>query len=147
MKVYLGSPFFNEDQLKTVKSIEKALDDANISYFSPRSEGVLIDMTPEEREDKFKKIFHSNIYNMNDCNIMIANIDDRDIGTAVEISYMYSSNKPVFSFSGNNYIINIMMRQMIKSHNVNIDNLMTNINQYMNNKPLTIFDELTKNVT
>ena len=145
--VYIGSPFFSESQLNTVKSIENALDKANINYFSPRSEGILIEMNDIEREQKFKEIYESNIEHMNGASYMIANIDDRDIGTSFEIGFMHASKKPIFSFSGNNHQINIMLRQSVKTHNTNTDNLMRNIQQEINNESLTIFDELTKNVT
>ena len=55
-KCYIASPFFTKSQLDTVKLIEKSLDNAGIKYFSPRSEGVLIEMTEEERKNKMKGI-------------------------------------------------------------------------------------------
>ena len=156
-KVYIASPFFNKSQLNTVKEIEKALDFAGIDYFSPRSEGILLDMTDEEREKAFKGIYNSNVKNMNECNIMVANIDDRDLGTAYEIGWFSSSDffsnyvdgkeKPIFSYSGNDYQINVMLKCSVLSHNTKIENLITNILEYKENKSITIFDELTKNVT
>ena len=145
--VYLASPFFSESQLNTVKLIENSLDQAGINYFSPRSEGILIDMEPKAREKAFTKIYESNIDHMNQASILIANIDDRDLGTTFELGYMYGLGKPIFSFSNNDYQINIMLRNSVLCHNTNIDNLITNVNQYMNKEKLTIFDELTKDVT
>jgi len=146
-KCYIASPFFNESQLNTVKLIEKSLDNAGIKYFSPRSKGILIEMTEEERKNKFKQIYQSNIKQMDKSFIMIANIDDRDLGTATEIGWFGKSSKPIFSYSGNDYQINIMMREMVLCHNTNINNLITNIQEFQNNEELTIFDELTKDVT
>ncbi len=144
---YIASPFFNKEQLNTVKSIEKALDLARINYFSPRSEGVLIDMSDKERKKKFNDIYESNIEHMKGASFMIANIDDRDIGTAFEIGFMCSLRKPIFSYSGNDYQINIMLRQSVVAHNTNIDNLIVNLMEQIDDEPITIFDELTKDVT
>lgn len=154
MKIYIGSPFFTEEQLNTVKLIELALEESNIDYFSPRSEGILINMTPEEREKAFKDIYNSNIEHMNECNAMIANIDDRDLGTTFEIGWFSCSDflkkdqdRPIFSYSNHDYQINVMLRQSVLVHNTKIENLITNIKQYQNGEQLTIFDELTNNVT
>jgi len=146
-KCYIASPFFNKEQLDTVTEIEKALDNSGINYFSPRSEGVLIEMTDEERENKFKNIYNSNILHMEECNTMIAVIDDWDTGVCVEIGYYIKSAKAIFTYSANNYGLNVMVRQGVTSHNTKINNIITNIKQYIDCKSITIFDELTKKVT
>jgi len=145
--IYLASPFFNEEQLNTVMLIELALEEAGIPYFSPRSEGVLIDMTPEEREKAFEGIYLSNIQNMNDCDVMVANIDDRDTGTTFEIGYMTGRNKPVLSYSGHDYQINVMLRQSVLTHNTNINNLVTNLKEIDMELDVTQFSTLTKDIT
>ena len=144
-KVYIASPFFTEEQIKTVEKIEIALEESGIDYFSPRSEGTLIDMSEEEREVAFGWIYKSNIVNMDQCNVMIANIDDRDLGVAYEIGWF--KFKPIFSFSNQNYQINVMLRQAVLTHNTDISNLVFNIKEYYEGKRVTRFDELTKDVT
>ena len=147
LKCYLASPFFCEEELNNVKKIEKALGNAGINYFSPRSEGVLVNMTDEERRAKFEDIYNSNIKNMNNCTIMIANIDDYDPGTIYELGFMSKSSKPIFSFSGKDYGLNVMLRQSVMCHNTKIENLITNIQEFISGKELTVFDELTNKVT
>ena len=144
-KVYIGCPFFNKEQIKTVEMIERELDKANIDFFSPRSEGTLIDMTPGEREKAFSNIYKSNIVNMDQCNSMIAVIDDRDLGVAYEMGWF--KFKPIFSFSNNDWQINVMLRQSVLTHNTDIKDLIFNIKEYYNGKRVTRFNTLTKDIT
>jgi len=147
MKIYLAAPFFSKEQLDMVKRLEEAFDLAELDYFSPRSEGVLIKMSPKEKEQKMKEIFNSNVDNIFNCQIMIAVIDNWDTGTVWELGLAYAFNKRIFTISDNDYGLNVMVRQSVDTHNTNIDNLITNIIEYKNAKPLTIFEELTKDVT
>ena len=144
-KVYIAAPFFSEEQIKTVEMIERELDKADIDFFSPRSEGTLIDMTEEERNQAFSNIYKSNIVNMDQCNAMIAVIDDRDLGVAYEMGWF--KFKPMFSFSNNAYQINVMLRQAILTHNTDVSDLIFNIKEYYDGKRVTRFEELTKDIT
>jgi len=144
---YLASPFFNTKQLDFIERIENELDGAGIKYFSPRSEGVLIDMTEEERKAKMIDIFQSNIRHMREASFMVANIDDFDTGTMFEIGFFYALGKPVFTITDNDFGLNIMIRQASTRHNTDLDHLITNILQLIDGRDLTIFDELTDNVT
>jgi len=145
--IYLASPFFNEEQLNMVKRIEKALDQAEIEYFSPRSEGVLIEMTPEEKELRMKAIFQSNIDHIWDASLVVAVIDNYDTGTVWEMGYAYGMDVPIFTISDHDYGLNVMVRQSVETHNTKIDNLIINVMEWLDNEPLTVFDELTKDVT
>ena len=91
MQVYIAAPFFNQGQLECVKVIEQLLDDSGISYFSPRAEGVLTQMTEAERVENMKAIFNSNIKNIKECPVMIAVTEGesgaRDTGTVFEVGY------------------------------------------------------------
>jgi len=147
MKVYIASPFFNKEQLGFVIEIEDALDEIGVNYFSPRTEGVLINMSEQERKDRMKEIFDSNISHMKECEIVIANIDDRDIGVAFELGFQYAKKKAIFSISNNNYQINVMLKQSIMSHNTNIKGLMDNIKEFINGDELTMHDTITNDVT
>lgn len=145
--VYIAGPFFNDKQKDLIKRIENELDKYGIKYFSPRSEGVLIDMTPEEKEKQMSKIYNSNINHMIDCKCMLAIIDDWDTGTVFEMGYAKCLNKPIFTLSDNDYGLNVMIRQAIKSHNTDINNTITNIFQYFYGAKLTNNKEMTKNIT
>lgn len=145
--IYLASPFFNEKQLDFVKRLEEAFDFAGLDYFSPRSEGILIEMSPEEKAIKMQEIFQSNINHIVDCSIMVAVIDDYDTGTVWEMGLAYGLERPIYTISDNDYGLNVMIRQSTTIHNTNIDNLIINIMERMTDEQFTIFDELTKEVT
>lgn len=147
MNIYLAAPFFNKSQLDFVKALEKAFEENNINYFSPRSEGTLKDMTLEEKAKEMRKIFESNITHINNCDIMVAVIDDWDTGTVFEIGFAYGMDVPIFTISAKDFGLNVMIRQAVECHNTQIKNLLINIDEWSIGDKLTVFDELTKNVT
>jgi nucleoside 2-deoxyribosyltransferase len=110
MKVYIAAPFFNEEQLRIVKSVELALEARNIEYFSPRSEGTLSAMTREEQERSRSSIFESNVKNMRECTHMIACVEYKDTGTIWEMGFMFSQNKPLVMLSSD-YKVNVMLAE------------------------------------
>ena len=147
MKTYIASPFFNKEQLDFVKRIEETFDSVGLDFFSPRSEGILINMSQEEKEERMVDIFNSNINHIKECNFMLAVIDGFDTGTMIEVGSFFTLEKPVFTITNNDFGLNIMLRQMSHAHNKNPENAIINIIEYIDNKPLTIFEELTKDVT
>lgn len=125
MKVYIAAPFFNPEQLKVVKEIESLLHDSSIEYFSPRSEGTLIEMTPEERSIYMKSMFQSNINHMDWATHVIAVIDNYDTGTVWEMGYCYANDKEIVTYSANYHGINVMLNESIKAHCVHILDLLS----------------------
>lgn len=111
IKVYIAAPFFNEDQLRIVESIENELYLLRVKYFSPRSKGVLKDMSKEEQKKTKKEIYDSNIDEMNNCTHMIACVEYKDTGTTFEIGYYASSNKPIILFSEKIGTVNVMLAE------------------------------------
>ena len=116
LKVYIAAPFFNEEQLGFVKTIENFLEVYGIEYFSPRSEGVIKDMTPEEKEIHIKNIYELNIENMEMANIMVTVIDDHDVGTMFELGYFTSlkrcamEDRKIITVTGKGYDLNVMLK-------------------------------------
>jgi len=120
IKVYIAAPFFTEQQLIFVKEIENTLDKYGVKYFSPRLHGVIQDMPVDtSREQKMKAIFDMNIENIDLCNLMVAVIDDRDVGTMFEMGYVYGTSMGdinIVSITGNNHGINVMLRYAVSAH-------------------------------
>lgn len=116
MKVYIAAPFFNEEQLDVVKDIEGMLLTNRIEYFSPRSEGILKQMTDEERRSKMGKVFESNIGHMDWCTHAIVAIDGYDKGVLFEMGYLYATNKTMISYSNTYQGINVMLNEAIECH-------------------------------
>lgn len=113
LRVYIASPLFTPSQKATLDEVESMLDSANITYFSPRrGGGNLAGKEGTERANEAQFIFDENVEMLTACNVLIANIDDRDVGTAFEIGRF--SSKPsdaniMITFSGNGYGLNIML--------------------------------------
>jgi nucleoside 2-deoxyribosyltransferase len=116
MRVYIAAPFFNEEQLKTVKFLEDMLNVNGIEFFSPRSEGTLNQMSPEERKEKMGDVFESNIGHMDWCTHAVAVIDGYDKGVLFEMGYLYATDKPIVSYTNNYQGINVMLNEAIECH-------------------------------
>jgi len=116
MKVYIASPFFKPAQVEFVKMIEDSLADNNIPYYSPRSEGVLIHQTEEEKAIRKKRIYDANVFNIKESTHVLAVIDDRDIGTIWEMGYATAYGIPVVTISNNKYGLNVMLAESVQAH-------------------------------
>lgn len=111
IKVYIAGPFFNEEQLNVVKSVEKHLYESGIEYHSPRSVGVLKDMSDSERAKAMNDIFESNLSEMDDCTHMLCILNDRDTGTLVEFGYMLAQRKKIVMFANDISFVSVMLAQ------------------------------------
>lgn len=109
MRVYLASPFFNEKQLKRVVVVEEILRKNGIEFHSPRSVGVLKDMSHEERMARMKDVFDSNLKEMDNSTHMIQIVDDRDTGTIYEGGYFVASGKPVVMLADDIKFVSVML--------------------------------------
>lgn len=137
LQVYCAGPLFSEKEKLRCGIIERMLENNNCKFFSPRLETVeegkllgkygkmLIDkdyqnMTKEDilhkRDDAATLILNSNIKAINSSNLIIACIDNRDPGTMFEIGYSVANNKPVITYSFENYGCNIMISQSTIYH-------------------------------
>jgi nucleoside 2-deoxyribosyltransferase len=116
IRVYIAAPFFNPDQLAIVERIESMLKGKRIPYHSPREEGVLTKMEDHTRAEKGAVIYDVNINGLEWCTHLIAVIDDYDTGTVWEMGYAHAKGKGIFTYSSQQYGINIMLEQSILSH-------------------------------
>jgi len=127
-KVYIAAPFFNPAQLAAVESIEQLCGTINgLQYYSPRSDGVLMEMTPEERKASMQRIFDTNVNRMNECDGMIAILDEKDTGTTWELGYAYMRSRttsPRYRVMGYtstpDVTINVMLAKGMHSHAVGL---------------------------
>lgn len=139
MKIYLASPFFTHEQLSAVRALETAMDLAEIDYYSPRSEGVLIDMTQKEKVQRKAAIYKLNIDNIKECDKMVAIIDDRDTGTIWEMGYATALGKDIITLSVKDYGLNVMIAESVRAHTLSIDDAIKCIKDE-NNKGTLIKD-------
>ena len=96
MKIYLASPFFNDEENSYVFIAETILRDRGFDVFSPRENEV-------RDTDKVGTIgwaydtFYNDVYAIDncDCVVMLYHGNYSDSGTAWECGYAYAMDKPV----------------------------------------------------
>jgi nucleoside 2-deoxyribosyltransferase len=121
--IYIASPFFNAKQLDFVAKIEDRLHKEDFVFFSPRKVGILLDMDEKERQNSKAEIYNSNISAIDGSSIIVAVIDDRDIGTIWEMGYAVAQGKRVISISNENYGLNIMLAESVQAHVNSIEDM------------------------
>lgn len=118
--IYLAGPFFNPEQVAEIEQLEQALERHGLEYYSPRHDGVLQEMTPEERAGSLKRIFQLNIDHMLAADHMLASLSWKDTGTTFELGFFFhmglGEGKSIISFSSQPQPINVMLRQCIDVH-------------------------------
>jgi nucleoside 2-deoxyribosyltransferase len=132
MKIYIAAPFFNPEQLATVEAVERLLDGKEAyQYFSPRSEGILQEMTEAERIASMQRIFNSNVKEMTDCNFMIAILDQGDTGTTWELGFAYAAGKDIIGFTSNpGKQLNVMLKKCLDTHAIGLTALSSELDCY-----------------
>jgi len=110
-KVYIASPFFSPKQLEIVERIENHLSKQGIHYFSPRAEGVLDEMCPDEKMSQRKRIYEGNLNAMDSCTHMVAVLGDRDTGTIFEVGYFAKSSKPCVQYYEDLSKVSVMLSE------------------------------------
>lgn len=110
MKVYLASPFFNEEQIERIEYIENLLEELGFEVFSPRKELVI---KPDDTALKREVGFSNNCDGITNSDFVLAVTDGKDMGTIWESGYAYGKGIPVLYFAetlGDN-AFNLMLAQ------------------------------------
>lgn len=96
MKIYLASPFFNEEELADVTRAEKILMGRGFEVFSPRLHEVRTDKNAEP-ERWSRETFEMDRENIDlcDCVVMLYRGAYSDSGTAWECGYAYGTGTPI----------------------------------------------------
>ena len=96
MKIYLASPFFNENELENVRIAEKILTERGFSLFSPRLNEVRTDEnTQQSWWSKETFMNDKKFIDWADVVVMLYYGGYSDSGTAWECGYAYGTNTPV----------------------------------------------------
>lgn len=107
--IYIAAPFFNPEQLATVQFVEDCLSAAGVEFYSPRSDGVLKDVTSEIREVESKRLFELNVERITNSIGMLAIVDDKDSGTTFEIGFARALWISIVTFSQHRKEANLML--------------------------------------
>ncbi len=94
-RVYLASPFFNEEEVANLSRAERILREKGLYVFSPREHEV--------REENVGKpswsleTFTNDIRGIDSCDLVVALYygNYSDSGTSWEIGYAFASHKPI----------------------------------------------------
>jgi nucleoside 2-deoxyribosyltransferase len=122
--IYIAAPFFKPEELEFVITIEDAFARKGIMFYSPRSEGILINQSAEEKAKNKRRIYETNIDNIVKSDIVVAVIDGRDTGTIFEMGFACGMKIPIISISNKGYGINVMLAECVRAHVSNINELL-----------------------
>lgn len=123
MRIYIASPFFSEEELNNVKTLEMELIQSGHQYFSPRlgSASITYGKLPKDHPERGKlaeEIFEENVHEISNSNFVLMNIDNRDTGTSWEAGFAYAVSIPIITTTFNDYNPNIMIGMCSVAHTV-----------------------------
>ncbi len=95
-KCYIASGWFSPEWLAELENLKAALDKHGLKYFSPKDEAVC---ESDAALDRQKAIFDGNVNAIKDCDWMLCNTRNKDMGSIFEAGYMHSLAKPIVYFS------------------------------------------------
>lgn len=120
-KIYLASPFFNEEELDRMEIVKSILRKKELEVFAPfEHQNKHLEFGSMEWR---KATFKSDVDAIDACDIMVAinsqgNYDDA--GTMWEIGYAFAKGIPVILFNNTDKTINLMiadsLHALIKSY-------------------------------
>lgn len=139
MKVYLASPFFNDEEIEIVNAVEQVLESKGIDVFSPRKNQF------EEMEhgspEWARQIYRNDVNHVisTDATFAITNGNYMDAGTAFEIGYAIANNKPTFIFNSGkiNELPNLMIMESLHAYFSSYDEI---IKYDFDLKPLKLYE-------
>ena len=94
-KCYIASGWFSPDWLAELENIKSILDDLDLNYFSPKDENLA---KPDDAVTVQDSIFNGNIEGMEECDWMICNTRNKDMGSIFEAGYFHKLDKPIVYF-------------------------------------------------
>jgi len=111
-KIYIAAPFFTPQQIALVEDVERAILKAGLRYYSPKDDGILQNMSAEERTAMGPKLFELNVKMIRECDATLALKEYSDTGTTWETGFAYGIDKPLFGYGENRTKpLNIMVAQ------------------------------------
>ena len=94
-KCYIASGWFSPEWLEELENIKSVLDDLDLNYFSPKDENLA---KPDDEISIQNSIFEGNINGMEECDWMICNTRNKDMGSIFEAGYFHKLGKPIVYF-------------------------------------------------
>lgn len=94
-KCYIASGWFSPEWLAELEEIKSVLDSLNLKYFSPKDENLC---EPDSDLGFQDQVFNGNIKGMEECDWMICNTRNKDMGSIFEAGYFHKLGKPIVYF-------------------------------------------------
>lgn len=94
--IYLAAGFFNDSQRELCSYIE-GLETSKLPIYSPRKDGFVL--TPHASLEEKANVFASNKVAINNCQMVLAVIDDLDTGVVWEMGYAHAWDIPILAYS------------------------------------------------
>ncbi|WP_349603857.1 nucleoside 2-deoxyribosyltransferase [Lactiplantibacillus plantarum] len=91
--IYLAGPWFTEGQPERLAKIEKLMDELELTYYSPRLDGI--DLTPDATEADRNAVFTDNVDHLKRAKLVVAVVDGFDTGTIWKTGTAYGLDIPV----------------------------------------------------
>ena len=93
MKIYLSSPFFNQEEIDNMRQAQKILENRDFDVFVPMD--ILIQNTNETQWAE--QMFQADKTGIDECDLVVLLYYGlySDSGTAWECGYAFAKNKPV----------------------------------------------------
>ena len=95
-KCYIASGWFSPEWLAELESLKASLDKNGFRYFSPKDEAVC---EADAALDRQKAIFDGNVNAIRDCDWILCNTRNKDMGSIFEAGFAHSLGRPIVYFS------------------------------------------------
>lgn len=95
MKFYIASGWFNPTQRRQRDTIVEILTEFGFDFYSPEAE-IVVSRNADAAERR--KVFESNVAAILECDIVLVNTQDKDIGTIFEAGASWAYGKPILYF-------------------------------------------------
>lgn len=89
-KIYFASPWFTKTQAEREERIKRRLKELGFNVWSPKDN---CNCSPVSSKELRKKVFDDNCNNIEDCDILFAITDEKDMGTVWEAGFANGLNK------------------------------------------------------
>lgn len=137
VKIYLASPFFNDEQIWLVELLENVLSTNETvgEIFSPRLQQL--DHLPFGSPAWSQAVFQNDVKHIDWADVVVAVIDfdgqtelhgqthnHVDSGTAFEIGYAYATDKPVVLVHKKGGIVNLMLSESATAYITKVSDLL-----------------------
>lgn len=131
LKCYIASPFFTNEQLEEVEQIKKILEELKIEYYSPKDFFILKQDASIKEQDK---VVYSNEKEILNCDFMICNTNNKDMGSIFEAGYARAFAKSIIYFNSQFPKFNVMLARTSFACCNTFEQLKESIINLINNK-------------